>query len=87
MHVSRKTAFLLLLASGARRNEIHALDYSMIIKSKDGKEFWLKPNPQFMAKNFDPATGKRRFEGFEIQSLAMLANQEKFDNALCPVLC
>jgi integrase len=84
-HLSRKTAFLLLLASGCRRGELHALEVSTIIRQTDGKVWWLKPNPRFMAKNFNPATGKGRFNGFKITKLSELANDVNTDDSLCPV--
>ena len=76
---------MLLLASGARRGEIHALDHTRFIKSEGGDVWWLKPNPGFMAKNFNPRTGKGKFEGFRITKLTKLSKDPTCDEMLCPV--
>jgi len=83
--LARKTAFLLLLASGARRGEIHALEISSIVKLKQGKSWMLKPNPRFVAKNFRPQTGKGKFEGFTLKALKSYMAGEDGDESLCPV--
>ena len=85
VYLARKTAFLLLLSSGARRGEIHALDSSAIIREAHGNIWWLKPNIKFMAKNFNPATGRGKFEGFKITKLKKLAKDDRLDDCLCPV--
>ena len=83
--ISRKTAFLLLLASGARRGEVHALDYTETVSCEDGSLI-LKPHDGFMAKNFNPSTGKGRFEGFKITPLSHSVGRDlRKDRSLCPV--
>ena len=66
LHLSRKTAFLLLLATGARQGEVHALDIDHTLILDRGNTIWLKPNRAFMAKNFNPQTGSGQFSGFKI---------------------
>ena len=54
-----KTVFLLALASGARRGEIHALGQSHIRWSSDGKDIFLRLYVGVMAKTRmtqDPST-------------------------------
>ncbi len=51
--VAKRTAFLLLLASGARRGEIQALDASKCIYLSQDKEMFLQPVTGFIAKNFN----------------------------------
>jgi hypothetical protein len=80
--VARKTAFLILLASGARRGEVHALEHDSIIKKLDGSAWILQPEPRFVAKNHDTLTGKRKFKGIEIVKLPA---QEGQGNVLCPL--
>ena len=84
-HISRKTAFLLLLASGARRGELHSIEVSSIVKSQNDNVWSLKPNPRFMAKNFRPQSGKGHFDGFKITKLKSLVKEDQFNDALCPI--
>ena len=84
LHLAKKTAFLLLLASGARRGEIHALDISQTLEMDNGKSMLLRANPAFMAKNFDPKTGRRAFEGFKITRLDTYTDDED-GRKLCPL--
>jgi integrase len=86
LHLTRKTSFLLLLASGARRGELHAIDMSQTIELDGGLSVLLKPNLRFMAKNFNPGTGKGFFEGFKITQLITFTGSDlPVDNLLCPV--
>lgn len=85
LHLSRKTAFLLLLAAGARRGELHAVDVDLILTSGDKNSMVLKPNPRFLAKNFNPATGLGHFSGFTIRNLAQFVGQEEDELLLCPM--
>ncbi len=86
LHLTRKTAFLLLLASGIRRGELQAIDVKNCLETTDGKGWFLKPNIRFMAKSFNPATGARNFEGFKIQKLINFVGRDlEEDLLLCPV--
>jgi integrase len=86
-HVTMKTVFLLLLASGCRRNEIHALSVKNILFLEDNSVV-LTPNPKFKAKNFNTRTGAGAFVGFKIESLINYVGLDLPDDAsLCPVRC
>lgn len=81
-----KTVFLLMLASGARRSEIHALDTKHITQSNGWKYVTLKPNPKFLSKNFNYKSGTRNFEGFTIEALKhRVGTDMPKDATLCPV--
>lgn len=81
-----KTVFLITLASGARRSEIHALDAKLLSHNKDWSRVTLVPNPKFLAKNFDYKSGERNFHGFVIESLgSKLGPGLEEDTKLCPV--
>ena len=86
LHLTRKTAFLLLLASGARRGELMALDVKYCLSTNEDKSVFLKPNWKFMPKNFNPSNGKGKFEGFIIHKLRpFVGNDLPEDLTLCPV--
>ena len=84
--VTWKTAFLLLLAMGGRRGEVHALDSSNIKVLGNWDSVILNPDPSFQAKNCDPGTGKRTLRDIHIQSLKEVSGKDKdMDYDLCPV--
>lgn len=86
LHLTRKTAFLLLLASGARRGELMALDAKHCLAVNSNKSVFLRPNWKFMAKNFNPSSGKGKFEGFIIHKLEPFVGKDlPEDLTLCPV--
>ena len=86
-HVTMKTLLLLLLASGCRRSEIHALSVKNVLFIED-KSVVLTPNPKFKAKNFNVKTGKGAFIGFKIESLDDFVGPDlREDASLCPVRC
>jgi len=83
--LTKKCAFLLLLASGARRSEIHALDVNRITWLSD-KEVLLQPKESFIAKNLNTYTGRGEFEGFKLTALKDFVGPDlDKDNLLCPV--
>ncbi len=87
-NLTKKSIFLLLLASGARCSEIHALDINNVLFSKDSNSFWFGPNYNFKAKNFNVKTGVEEFTGFNIDSLSEFAGTGlPIDALLCPVRC
>ena len=80
-----KTVFLLALASGARRSELHALDFHEIAWSEDRSSVTLKPHLGFLAKNHvvtDPSTA---FTGFTVKAMAPTLDKSEPDRTLCPV--
>ena len=84
-----KTTFLLALASGARRSELHALVRTppSFLITRDGssgaKSMQLRAYPGFVAKNQVP---DQVFTPFIIPSMAHLVPQEP-ERLLCPVRC
>lgn len=86
LDVSKKTLFLLALASGARRSELHALDLKETLVVDGGKAYFLKPTQEFIAKNHNLHNGKGKFEGFKIVNIADYAGPDlAVENTLCPV--
>jgi len=85
-HLTWKTVFLILLASGARRGEIHAIKYKGITFAENSASVTLTPDPEFI-----PKSGMRRQDALKpikIPSLCrILPEQEVEDRALCPVRC
>ena len=80
-----KTVFLLSLATGARRGEIHALDRSLLRWSSDGKDVFLRPRVGFVSKTQvarDPSTA---LTGFWVKSLSATMDRSEPDRSLCPV--
>ena len=78
-----KTVFLLSLATGARRGEIHALD--LLRWSSDGNDVFLRPRVGFVSKTQvarDPSTA---LTGFWVKSLAATMDRSEPDRSLCPV--
>ena len=49
--LTHKTAFLLALASGARRSELHSVVRSGVKHTDSWRNVWLQPSAQFLAKN------------------------------------
>jgi hypothetical protein len=77
-----KLTFLLLLASGARRSEIHAVTEEGSRIAENGEYAVISPSSQFVAKN-EVAKGKP-LEPFVIRSLEHYSSSDK---CLCPVRC
>ena len=84
-----KTTFLLALASGARRSELHALVRTppSFLITRDGasgaKSMQLRAYPGFVAKNQVP---DQVFSPFTIPSMAHLVPND-LERLLCPVRC
>jgi len=79
-----KTTFLLLLASGLRRGELHAIPVKGISYPKDYTHMTFRPDPGFVAKT-TLRTGQA-LQPFVIQSLEKLVGKEK-ERTLCPIRC
>ena len=77
-----KTAFLILLAAGARRGEICAIGIKGVKIAESKSYAILSPSPKFMAKN-QRAMG-RALDPFRIPSLGQIDPE---DLRLCPVRC
>ena len=81
-----KTVFLIALASGRRRSEIHAFTFKGCSHSKGWSKVILKPDPAFLAKNQLASQGSSIFSEIEIPALTnCLGQQDKEDRSLCPV--
>jgi integrase len=87
MHLTIKTVFLLLLASGRRRGEIHALDATRCQWSEDHAQVLLYPVPGFIPKVPDAAEGRPRFQPICIKALTNLVGNDRGnpDRTLCPL--
>ena len=81
-----KTAFLLLLASGVRRGELHAIKFKGVFYPQT--EVWdhvtLKPDPKFLTKT-RVITGQA-LKPIRIESIdSVLSEDLRCERALCPV--
>jgi hypothetical protein len=70
-----KVTFLLLLASGLRRGELHSIPFKGVSYQKDFDWITLRPDPEFVSKT-RIATGKA-LEPFKIHSLKRLVGSEQ----------
>lgn len=85
-HLTWKTVFLLLLASGARRGEVHALDYASVQHEPKWKYVILKPHGKFISKTQLRSQGARKLESFRIPSLLGFVGRDLVrDQKLCPI--
>jgi len=81
-----KTTFLLLLASGSRRSEIHALNFKKIEHKEGWKSITLHVIPSFVAKCQLKGKGASAFKPLNIPALSTVVTPEmKEERALCPV--
>ena len=85
-HLSFKTVFLLALASGKRRSEIHAWLNKNIRHQADWSKVSLYPSPSFLAKNHLAKEGPECVAPVVIPALAPTLDKSlKEDRSLCPV--
>ena len=88
IHLSWKTGFLLLLASGSRRGELLSVDVTRISwsprMSPRASSVALYPVPGALPKVLACAEGQARFKPMAIPSLSGFASESK-DRLLCPV--
>ena len=81
--VTWKTAFLVLLASGARRGEIHDIPFKNVSYDKDFTHVTMRPSEKFIAKT-QVKTGVK-LRPFRIPSLTgVVAGDLPLDRKLCP---
>lgn len=84
--VTWKTLFLVLLASGGRRGEVHALEFESVKTSKDGTYVILKPHVGFLSKTHIRTGGASKLDSFIIKSIAgSVDSDSEGDSKLCPV--
>ena len=85
-HLTFKTVFLLALASGKRRSEIHAWLNINIRHQADWSKVSLYPSPSFLAKNHLAKEGPECVAPVVIPALAPTLDKSlKEDRSLCPV--
>ena len=63
------TAFLVLLATGSRRGEVHAFNYAKVHPSKKWTDITLEPHSAFVAKTELKKTGASVFSPVRIPAL------------------
>ena len=81
-----KTVFLLALASGKRRSEIHAWTHSSVSSRRNWSEVTVSPSPAFLAKNQLASDGPDSIKPVVIPALTtMLDSSLVEDKSLCPV--
>jgi hypothetical protein len=77
-----KTLFLITLASGKRRSEVHALDVNKVQWKENFSKMCLGVIPSFLSKTQLASSPPL---AFEIPALSKSVGQDLDDNKLCPV--
>jgi integrase len=81
-----KLAFLLLLASGCRRGEIHAIKRAGVYMASTGQYVTLSPSPMFVSKT--RLRNRESVKPIRIPSLKQVAGSDlPRERSLCPVRC
>ena len=81
--VTLKSVFLLALASGSRRSEMHAWMEEGVFLDSSGSKVCLKPCVSFLAKNQRAESAPHSFEPVIIP--ALLVEEGVKESSLCPV--
>ena len=85
-HLTLKTAFLLALASGKRRIEIHAWVANKVSNLGQWEKVALFPSSDFIAKNQLAREGSQNVSTVTIPALTTIVDRQfKEDRTLCPV--
>ena len=85
-HLTLKTAFLLALASGERRSEIHAWVANKVANLGQWEKVALFPSSDFIAKNQLAREGSQSVSPVTIPALTTIVDRQfKEDRTLCPV--
>ena len=85
-HLTLKTAFLLALASGKRRSEIHAWVANKVYNLGQWEKVALFPSSDFIAKNQLAREGSQSVSPVTIPALTTIVDRQfKDDRTLCPV--
>ena len=85
-HCTVKTAFLLALASGKRRSEIHAWVANKVSYLGQWEKVALFPSSDFIAKNQLAREGSQSVSPVTIPALTTIVDRQlKEDRTLCPV--
>ena len=80
-----KTVFLLALASGKRRSEIHTWTYDGTLSLGNWEQVQLTPSPSFIAKNQLAKEGPNSVSPVIIPALKCDQDPQNMDILLCPV--
>jgi integrase len=81
-----KTIFLVLLASGCRRGEVHALQYKRVLHDDKWKWVSLHPSETFISKTQLRTAGATALQPVTIRALSTTLDRDMTkDRALCPV--
>ena len=83
-NLTLKTVFLLALASGKRRSELHALSRAGVSWNKQKTRMTFRVTPSFVAKT-QISTNVGAIHPFTINSLKYFVDDDKDEMALCPV--
>ena len=84
--VTFKTCFLVTLASGKRRSEVHALLHSRLRTDDNWSKVILEPSNRFIAKNQLARDGTAVLQPIVLRSLSgTLSRDLQDDRSLCPV--
>ena len=84
--VTFKTFFLVTLASGKRRSEVHALLHSRLRTDDNWSKVILEPSSHFIAKNQLSKEGTAVLQPIVLRSLSQTLSRELADDqSLCPV--
>ena len=85
-HLTLKTAFLLALASGKRRREIHAWFANKVSNLGQWEKIALFPSSDFIAKNQLAREDSQSVSPVSIPALSTIVDRQfKEDRTLCPV--
>ena len=85
-HLTLKTAFLLALASGKHRSEIHAWVANKVSNLGQSEKVALFPSSDFIAKNQLAREGSQSVSPVTIPALTTIVDRQfKEDRTLCPV--
>ena len=85
-HLTLKAAFLLALASGKRRSEIHAWVANKVSNLGQWEKVALFPSSDFIAKNQLAREGSQSVSPVTIPALTTIVDRQfKEDRSLCPV--
>ena len=85
-HLTLKTAFLLALASGKRRSEIHAWVANKVSNLGQWEKVALFPSSDFIAKNQLAREGSQSVSPVTIPALTTIVDRQfKEDRTLCPM--
>ena len=85
-HLTLKPAFLLALASGKRRSEIHAWVANKVANLGQWEKVALFPSSDFIAKNQLAREGSQSVSPVTIPALTTIVDRQfKEDRTLCPV--